>query len=84
MTHGQQAGNAGPLFLPVTQVVDILGGQIGHFHRLQGTRYTTPDLFFIKSHIARAKGYVLIDRMGKQLIVGILEYQSDLAVDLTG
>src|SRR5512144_698418 len=56
----------------------------GHLHAGKGRIDPCSYLVLVESHVARTKRHVLVNRMGKQLVVRVLEDEPDLPVDLPG
>ena len=78
--HRQDGGDGDALLLAATQLIRRAIGQMGDVHLLQRDAHARRGLPRRPTHLQRAKRDVVVDRRAEELDVGILEDQSDTAV----
>jgi hypothetical protein len=78
---GEQAGQAGAAFFTVAEVVGGAVGEVGHGDGGEGLFDAVPDFGFGQVELLGAEGDVLGDGGAEELVVRILEEQSDVLSD---
>ncbi len=82
VAHGEKPGDADALLLPEAERVDGLIEIAPHVDVGERLAHPGGDLFLREPHVERAEGHVLRDGGREELVVGVLEDEADLAVDL--
>ena len=84
--HGEHAGEGHAALLAAGQVEGAALGKLveGQPHQGQALPHAAVDFLGAKPHVARPEGYVVVDGVGEQLVLGILEHESHLAAHFGG
>ena len=80
--HCEHCRDGNALLLPFAEVVGEPAGVSGHINLAEGPGDPGMDLRFGAPHMQRPERYILKNRGGEKLVVGVLKYQPNQSPDM--